>query len=131
MTLDQLFVLMLPVIFVLIIVGVPYLFLFGGAERYLSGPLRRLSEGLDLHSTLEKGDVEVVYHTYRGLLIWCTQQEHRAYGSPEEVRLYLSRLLRFNLTWGLLSAGALIIPMLAVGNYYAQLRSIDKQAHRA
>jgi hypothetical protein len=36
-------------------------------------------------------------------------------------------LLRFNLTWGMLSYGLLFVPLLAIGNYFAQKRSIAKQ----
>ena len=41
--------------------------------------------------------------------------------------MLLARLLRFNLTWGMLSYGLLFVPFLAIGNYLAQKRSIEKQ----
>ena len=72
MLIHRLIALFFLVIILMIFIGVPYLFLFGGADKFLKRPLRRRYEGLDLHETPEAGDVEVRYHTYRGLLLWFT-----------------------------------------------------------
>jgi hypothetical protein len=76
----------------------------------------------------EPGDVKFIYHTYRGLLLWFTQTEHRVFAHPEDAEKLLKRLLRFNLTWGMLSYGFVFIPVVSYGNYRAQLRSIRQQA---
>jgi hypothetical protein len=55
------------------------------------------------------------------------QDEHRIYAPPADARLLLTRLFRFNLTWGMLSYGLLFVPLLAIGNYHAQKRSIENQ----
>lgn len=75
----------------------------------------------------QHGDVCFVYHTYRGFLVWFVQDEHHVCAPPEDARSLLTRLLRFNLTWGMLSYGLLFVPLLAISNYVAQKRSIEKQ----
>lgn len=116
----------LPLILAIIVV-VPYLFLFGGAEKFLRKTLLRRYDGLILHVIPESGDVQCVYHTYRGLLIWFTQDEHRIIGPPEAAIALLKRLLRFNLTWGMMSYGFLFIPIFAITNYLVQRRAIERQ----
>jgi hypothetical protein len=104
-----------------------YLFLFGGHRRFLLGPLNRCFRGIQLHESPDPGDVSFVYHTYRGLLIWFTQTEHRVIAPREDAERLLKRLLRFNLTWGMLSYGLVFIPLVAYGNYVSQRRSIAEQ----
>ena len=122
----------LLVIFVLIAVpatfiGVPIFVVMGGIQKFARKPLLRCFEGLDLHNSQLPGDVCVVYHTYRGFLVWFVQEEHFICAPPDDARLLLKRLLRFNLTWGLFSYGLLFVPLLSLGNYYAQKRSIETQ----
>jgi hypothetical protein len=105
-----------------------YLFLFGGHRRLLLGPLGRCFRDIQLHELPAPGDVTFVYHTYRGLLIWFTQTEHRVIAPREDAEKLLKRLLRFNLTWGMLSYGLIFIPFVSYGNYLAQRRSIAQQA---
>jgi hypothetical protein len=90
-----------------------------------------LFNDLRVHETAEPGDVLLVYHTYRGFLLTVTQEEHRIFAPAADAERLLGRLFRFNLTWGTLSRGLVIIPLLAIGNYYAQLRSIRKQSSAA
>ena len=116
-----------PIAVLLIIVGVPIFVLKGGLKKFALRPLLRRFEGIDLHDSPQRGDVCFVYHTYRGFLLWFTQSEHRVCAPPADARLLLKRLLRFNLTWGMLCRGLLFVPFLAIGNYYAQKRSIEKQ----
>jgi hypothetical protein len=123
---DRLLISFSLLLVLLAVVFVVYL-LFGGLNTFALRPLRRCFEGLDLHETPAGGDVSFVYHTYRGLLFWFTQTEHRVFAPPEDAQRLLKRLLRFNLTWGLLSWGVLFIPFFAYGNYLAQRRSIEKQ----
>ena len=75
----------------------------------------------------QAGDVSFVYHTYRGFLIWAVQEEHRVIAPPDDALILLKRLLRFNLTWGMMSYGMLFIPLLASAAYFAQKRSIKQQ----
>jgi hypothetical protein len=105
----------------------PVLLLTGGLRKVGARALSRCFEGLTFHDRLEAGDVALVYHTYRGLLIWGVQTEHRIYAPPTDAEDLLERLMRFNLTWGLLSFGTVAIPFLAIGNYMAQRRSLARQ----
>lgn len=67
------------------------------------------------------------YQTYYGLVAWITQSGHRVALPPADARLLLGRLLRFNLTWGLLAFGAPIVPLLSILSYFVQRRSIAAQ----
>lgn len=87
----------------------------------------RLFEGLELYPGPAAGLVEVVFHTYSGLLVFVTQREHRFWAHPEQARRALSRMHSFNCTWGLLAYGAAVIPLLSLGNCWAQKRRISKQ----
>ena len=60
-------------------------------------------------------------------MIWVTQDEHHVHARYEDAKTLLGRLLRFNLTWGLLSYGLLFIPFVAYFNYRAQRNSIEQQ----
>lgn len=111
----------------LLLIAFPLYLLFGGLRTFALKPLQRCFDGIHLKDFAGTGDVQLVYHTYRGLLLWATQDEHRVIVSADDARKLLGRLLRFNLTWGMLSYGMLFIPFLAIGNYYAQLRSIQRQ----
>lgn len=110
-----------------LLIGVPIYLLSGGLRTFALRPLERRFEGLDVHARPRSGDVYFVYHTYRGFLLWTTQDEHHVFAPPVVAEKLLGRLLRFNLTWGLLSVGMLFIPLLAVGNYFSQRSSIRKQ----
>lgn len=112
----------------LVLIGVPIFVLRGGLQTFALKPLLKRYAGLNIHDSPQPGDVGFVYHTYRGFLIWFTQDEHRVFAPPEEARVLLARLLRFNFTWGMLSGGLVFIPFLAIANYYTQKRSIKIQA---
>jgi hypothetical protein len=111
----------------LIFIGVPVFVFSGGLRKFALKPLQRACEGIETHDQPRPGDVSFVYHTYRGFLMWFVQEEHRVSAPPEDALVLLKRLLRFNLTWGMMSRGILFIPLLAVGNYFAQKRSIQRQ----
>lgn len=99
-------------------------------RRYDSWAFRSLNsrfDGLDVHPVPAAGDVTITYHTYHGVLTWFTQVPHQVSLPPEQARELLGRLLRFNLSWGLLVLGGVMIPPLAIGNYIAQRRSISVQ----
>lgn len=96
--------------------------------KFARKPLLRCFEGVDRVNRQEKHDVTFTYHTYRGLLIWCIQDQHIVHAPYMDAKMILKRLLIFNLTWGLLSYGLIFIPFVAVGNYRSQLGSIRQQA---
>jgi hypothetical protein len=109
------------------VIGFAVYLLTGGLYSFARRPLQRRFEGIKLHDTLKPGDVYFVYHTYRGLRLWFTMSEHRVIAPAADAQKLLRRLLWFNLTWGMLSCGMLFIPLLAIGNYIAQTRSIRQQ----
>ncbi len=110
-----------------VIIGIVVYLLTGGLHSFALRPLKRCFEGIELHEALKPGDVSFVYHTYRGLLLWTTTNEHRVIAPAGDAQILLRRLLRFNLTWGMLGYGVILIPLLAFGNYFAQKRSIRDQ----
>lgn len=126
---DGILMLVLRISIPLLLVVFPLYLLLGGLRTFALRPLSRCFEGIDLHESLEPNDVRFVYHTYRGLLLWVTQEGHRGYASTEDAKKLLGRLLRFNLTWGMLSYGLLFVPFLAVGSYYSQRWSIREQSN--
>ncbi|MEI8019780.1 MAG: hypothetical protein WCH39_16365 [Schlesneria sp.] len=126
---ERLFFLLVMIGAPLLVIVFPIYLLFGGLRTFALKPLNRCFNGIQFRESPVSGDVECVYHTYRGLLIWVTQEEHRFFATAEDSRRLLRRLLRFNLTWGLLCPGMIFIPSLAVGNYYAQKRSILQQVN--
>ena len=103
------------------------LFLYRGYEWLARHFLARAYAGLQMRETPEAGDVILTYHTYHGLLVWITSTTHHVVMPPDDARVLLGRLLRFNLTWGLLTYGALFIPPFALGSYFAQRKSISSQ----
>ena len=44
-----------------IVIGVPYLLLFGGAKRFLRTTLQKRYDGIEIHDTRQPGDVAFVY----------------------------------------------------------------------
>ncbi|HEX7379171.1 MAG TPA: hypothetical protein VF278_18765 [Pirellulales bacterium] len=89
--------------------------------------LERLYHEYPLDNTPPEQCVEFVFHTYYGLLAFVVQHEHRFRLPPDRGRELLWRFHKFNLSWGLLAYGALVIPLLSYGNYLAQKRRIAKQ----
>ena len=124
---ERLLVLFVMIAVPLTFIGVPIFVFMGGIEKFALKRLQKRFAGLDLHDSPQPRDVCFVYHTYRGFLVWFVQDEHRICAPPEDARLLLTRLLRFNLTWGMLICGSLFVPLIAIGNYYAQKRSIATQ----
>lgn len=116
------------ILILLILIGLPIYLLSGGLRTFALKPLQRCFNDIDVHEVAKAGDVSLTYHTYRGLLLWCVQSEHRVNCSASDAEKLLGRLLKFNLTWGMLSYGLAFVPFLAIGNYYAQRDSIRKQA---
>lgn len=111
----------------LIFIGVPFYLLSGGSEKFALKPLMRCFEGLDIAESPRTGDVTFTYHTYRGLLVWYTQDEFVVSAPLGDAKTLLGRLLRYNLTWGMLSNGLVFVPFLALGNYFVQRAAIHRQ----
>jgi hypothetical protein len=88
----------------------------------------RVFDSLLVSAEAQKGWVQVHFHTYSGLLVFVTQREYRFWAEPEDARMALWRLHKFNCTEGLLAYCGLIIPILSYANYLAQKRSIRKQS---
>ena len=122
--------LVLTALFILFLLGVVaglvYFLYSGGSKSLFRKVLFKNYEGLALHKTRQPGDVELTYHTYRGFIFWFIQDEHRVYAPRNDALALLGRLLKFNLTYGLMSYGMIFIPFLAIGNYYAQKKKIDR-----
>ena len=96
----------------------------------LIGPRQALSnllEGARRPEGMLPGDVAVVYHTYAGFLVYGVQSEWRFALPAGDARTVLRKMLRSNLTWGMLAPGLVFVPLLALGNYWTQLRSIRQQ----
>lgn len=104
-----------------------YLVFFGGMEKFAVKPLWRCYDGIEVHEFDHPGIVSFQYHTYRGLLLWSTQDVHEVHAPYDDARELLWRLLRFNLTWGMLSHGFVLVPLVAIPSYRKQLRLIRQQ----
>ncbi|MCA9135561.1 MAG: hypothetical protein KDB00_02350 [Planctomycetales bacterium] len=112
----------------LVVFVLPFCLVFGGGmAKFALGPLNRCYDGTERHLRRQPEDVSFTYHTYRGLLIWVTQDEHKVHASCDDAKSILKRLLLFNLTWGMLSCGVLFVPFLAIGNYRRQMNRIEEQ----
>lgn len=103
------------------------LLLFRIFEHLARRALERGYADLIIHPVPQPGNVVLSYHTYHGFIAWFTQTHHYVFLAPADARKLLGRLLRFNLTWGLVTPGALFIPPLAILNFFAQRRSIADQ----
>jgi hypothetical protein len=102
-----------------------------GYRRYSAAAERaeaRAYQDVVTSRTPGPGMVGVVFHTYWGLLVFVRQDEHRFWAAPDDARLVLARLHRFNLTWGFFAYGAMFIPMLSSLNYWRQRKQISRQA---
>jgi hypothetical protein len=88
---------------------------------------RRAYAGLRISDTQEPGMVLLQFHTYDGFLAWFTQTSHVVFAPPDDARKLLRRLVRHNLTWGMLSAGNFFVPLLTYFNRRAQLQSVEVQ----
>jgi hypothetical protein len=96
-------------------------------ERLARRSLERKFVDLEIHGDPQPGDVILTYHTYHGFIGWIPQTTHHVTLPPDDARTLLARLLRFNLTWGLITYGTLFILPLAILNYFAQCRLIANQ----
>jgi hypothetical protein len=124
---------LLTVVFVMLIFGVPIWLVLKGKAVFDNAVRRDLERIYSSSNQIAAAmgsvpKVTFTYHTYSGVLLWVTQQQHRISAPPQIAEETLSALLRHTLKYGFLAYGALIIPLLAYGNYLAQRRSIRRQA---
>jgi hypothetical protein len=112
---------------VFVLIGALALFIYRGYEALARRALKRIYADFRLSESRRGGDVAVVFHTYHGLVAWFTQTEHRVFVPEADARRLLNRLLRFNVTWGLFTWGALFVPPISLYNYTVQRRSIARQ----
>lgn len=115
-------------VFIAVAVGV--LFFYRWYESAAQKALVRVYEGLRVHQVPQDGDVFLCFHTYHGFVAWFTQTTHHVSLPADDARLLLRRLVRFNLSWGLLTWGALFIPLLSWVNFRQQNRSVRDQESR-
>ena len=97
-------------------------------DRRALTALSRILEETKSHLEPLPGDVVVTFHTYHGLMFLVTQIEHQFALPPKEALNLLQKLHRFNLRWGLWGCGGIYVPFFTFGNFWAQRRSIRKQA---
>lgn len=123
-----------PVVLVALCLAAFALLVWGGIKtlRWFRGRARsargRAFEGLTVADSPSKDLVEVTFHTYYGFIAFVTQTEYRFWAEPDQARLALWRLHRFNCLWGLLAYGAFFIPFVSYANYLIQKRSIRRQS---
>lgn len=98
----------------------------GAADRAQA----QLFSGVQVATAAAPGFVSAVFHVYCGLIVFTRQTEYRFWATPDDARIVLSRMNRFNLTWGFFAYGGLIIPILSLGNYWAQRSRVSKQAEK-
>ena len=110
--------------FLLIVAGLVYFLCTGGSKNLFLKKLYKNYEGLGIRQNPQVGDVQLVYHTYRGILLWFIQEEHRVFASRGDAMTLLNRLLRFNLTFGLMTPWFFLVPFLALGNYFSQKKKL-------
>jgi hypothetical protein len=81
-------------------------------------------EGIRPTGVAEPGDVNLIFHTYSGFLVFFTQMRHDVVLPADQARILLKRLLRHNLTWGLFAAGGVFVPILSYFEYRSQSKRI-------
>ena len=89
--------------------------------------LKRLHAEYANDPTPDAGCVEFVFHTFHGFLVFVIVREHRFRLPPDRARELLWRLHLFNMSWGLLAAGMLLLPGISYGSYLSQKCSIREQ----
>lgn len=116
--------------FALVVFGSLGFLILKGIRWFGAASLRsqaRLFQGVKVYDGPAPGTVGVVFHTYSGLLVFVQQVEYKFWSAPQDARTVLSRMNKYNLTRGFFAYGALVIPLLSLGNYWAQKRRIAKQ----
>ena len=110
-----------------VVVGIVVLYFFRGYNHFAARSLNRIYKSTIPLPEPREGFVLLQFCTYHGFIGWFSQIEHSMYVPASDVRRILNRLLRFNLTWGLFTWGALFTVILSLLNYFGQRRSISSQ----
>ena len=110
-----------------VIVGVVVLYLFRAYNHLAERSLKKIYASTTQSPEPREGFVLLQFHTYHGFIGWFSQAEHNIYLPASDALRILNRLLRFNLTWGLFTWGAIFIVILSLFNYVGQRRSISHQ----
>ena len=76
------------------------------------------------------GEVRLTFHTYSGFLIFADQRKHDRVLPAEQARILLNRMLKHNLTWGLLAYVALFHPIVSLIEYRKQSANIAAALQR-
>ena len=121
---------MMPIlinILIWVVVGVLLLYSVRWFNKRARTRLESICLGANDSKSVELHKVRVTYHTYYGILVWVTQQQHEFTLPPEEAKVLLRKLKNFNMKFGISAYGFIFIPILSYGNYWAQLRSIKMQ----
>lgn len=88
---------------------------------------RRLEAWQRAHPQLGLGpEVEIVFHTISGVLVYSVEWEHRERLPSVAAGILLGELHRFNLRHGMFSHGALFVPLISYYNYRKQLANIRR-----
>jgi len=96
-------------------------------HRYVAFALDGLYEGLGVRKVPMKGDVQITFTTFHGVLVYWISMRREVWLPPDDARILLNRLLFFNLTWGIQCLAWFIIHPLSLTNYWRQLSSISRQ----
>lgn len=90
----------------------------------------KLYDGLRVEANPRPGLVCFRLHTYDGFLAWFTQTRHEGFAPPDDASKLLGRVLRYNLSHGILAAGGLFVPLVSVPEFFSQRRSVKHQAQQ-
>lgn len=99
------------------LIVVPVLVIF--ARRRLLGDAMR-----DSAASRKPGMVRFVFHKYSGFLIFTRQYGYNSVLPIDDAELLLKKLVRHNLTWGLLAYGGVFVPIFTYYEWRAQKKRI-------
>jgi hypothetical protein len=84
----------------------------------------RLSEERARSLPVESGKVRLIFHTYTGHVLGCAERAYDLVLPIDDAEILLNRLVRHNLTRGLLFYGGPLVPVFTYFEYRAQKRKI-------
>jgi hypothetical protein len=73
---------------------------------------------------IPQGEVRIVFHTYTGMIFFTTQQRHDIVLPFDDAEKYLHELVRPNMTKGLWSSLAVLIPFITWSEYNQQMKKV-------
>ena len=78
----------------------------------------------DTSALLTPGKVRFVFHKYSGFLIWVREYSYDTVLPLDDAEALLKKLVRHNMTWGLLVYGGPFVPLFTFFEWRAQKRRI-------